>query len=298
MQYWSRNSWENASILSEPVECDVLYLDNLFLKGSFDVCLAKVEGYLDEIKRKSFPRQWNKAEPSYTNETDRLIILAIQCHYEMGSPLEKTRWLFRKTYGEEKYQPPKVFLVWLQLLIKKGLLEEAYAETVNYLRSHVRSLPSLEYKQLVELLIFHCLVPLRKKTQARMFLTVNHTLNPRVKKAFLSALDKVLDSPKKEEISEGKRPITSEANFHKKVKKPKGTNDQVKLSEAPERKTRSSLLSLIRRFLLLKSVRNSIATVACFFCLVWICRALQQRLSKIKVLTEYANLFGLGKSLM
>lgn len=297
MQYWSRNSWENASILSEPVECDVRYLDNLFLKGSFDVCLAKVEGYLDEIKRKSFPRQWNKAEPTYTNETDRLIILAIQCHYEMEVPLEKTRSLFIKTYGEEKYQPPKVFLVWLQLLIKNGLLEEGYAETVDYLRSHVRILPSLEYKQLVELLIFHCLVPLRKKTQARMFLNVNRTLDPRVKKTFLTALEKV-EPPRKEEPRTNNRPSTIEAELPSLVTKPSATNVKVKLSKAQEPRTYFSLLSLIRRFLLLKNVRYSIITLVGFFCITWIYRALQQRLSKFKILTEYANLFGLRKSLV
>jgi len=297
MQYWSRISWENASILSEPVECDVLYLDNLFLKGSFDVCLAKVEGYLDEIKRKSLPRQWSKAEPTYTNETDRLIILAIQCHYEMGEPLEKTRSLFKKTYGAEKCQPPKVFLVWLQLLIKKRLLEEAYAETVEYLRNHVRILPALEYKQLVELLVFHCLVPLRKKTQARMFLNVNRTLDSRVKKAFLSALEKVAEPARKEEPTANNLPSTGEVELPSQATKPAETNDEAKLSEAQEPRANFSLLGLIGRFLLLKNVRNSLVTLVGFFCIVWICRALQQRLSKVKVLSEYANLFGLGKSL-
>jgi len=297
MQYWSRNSRENASILSEPVECDVQYLDNLFLKGSFEACLAKVEGYLDEIKRKSFPRQWNKTEPSYTNETDRLIILAIQCHYEMGVRLEKTRSLFKKTYGEEKKQPPKVFLVWLQLLIKKARLEEAYAETVEYLRSHVRVLPALEYKQLVELLIFHCLVPLRKKTQARMFLNVNRTLDSRVKSAFLSALDKVSEPNRKEETTANK-PLTSrETELPSQASKPTETKEEAKLSEAEEPRANFSLQSLIGRFLLFKNVRNSIVSLIGFFCVVWICRALQQRLSKVKALTEFANLFGLGKNL-
>lgn len=297
MQYWSRNSWENASILSEPVECDVQYLDNLFLKGSFEACLAKVEGYLDEIKRKSFPRQWNKTEPSYTNETDRLIILAIQCHYEMGVQLGKTRSLFKKTYGEEKKQPPKVFLVWLQLLIKKARLEEAYAETVEYLRSHVRVLPALEYKQLVELLIFHCLVPLRKKTQARMFLNVNRTLDSRVKSAFLSALDKVSEPYRKEETIANKPLTSKEKELPSQVPKPAKTEEEAKLSEAQESRGNFSLQSLIGRFLLFKNVRNSIVSLIGFLCVVWICRALQQRLSKVKALTEYANLFGLRKNL-
>jgi len=297
MQYWSRKSWENASILSEPVECDVRYLDNLFLKGSFDVCLAKVEGYLDEIKRKSCPRQWNKAEPTFTNETDRLIILAIQCHYEMKVPLEKTRSLFRKTYGEEKYQPPKVFLVWLQLLIKKGLLEEGFAETVEYLRSHVRILPSLEYKQLVELLIFHILVPLKKKTQARIFLNVNRTLDPQVKKTYLKALEKV-EPWRKKEPKTNNPPSTIEADQPSQATKPSVTNVEVKHSEAQEPRTDFSLLSLIRKILLLKNAKYPIITLVGFVCFTWIFRTLQQRLSKSKTLTEYAKLFGLRKSMM
>jgi len=297
MQYWSRNSWENASILSEPVECDVRYLDNLFLKGSFDVCLAKVEGYLDEIKRKSCPRQWNKAEPTYTNETDRLIILAIQCHYEMKVPLEKTRSLFRKTYGEEKYQPPKVFLVWLQLLIKKSLLEEGFAETVEYLRSHVKILPSLEYKQLVELLIFHILVPLKKKTQARIFLNVNRTLDPQVKKTYLQALEEV-EPWQKEEPKTNSPPSTIDTELPSQATKPSVTNVKVKLTEAQEPRTNFSLLSLIRRILLLKNAKYPIITLIGFVCFTWIFRTLQQRLSKSKTLTEYAKLFGLRKSMM
>jgi len=297
MQYWTRNSRENASILSEPVECDVRWLDNLFLKGSFDVCLAKVEGYLDEIKRKSCPRQWNKAEPTYTNETDRLIILAIQCHYEMKVPLQKTRLLFRKTYGEEKYQPPKVFLVWLQLLIKKGLLEEGYAQTVKYLRSHVKILPSLEYKQLVELLIFHCLVPLRKKTQARLFLRVNRTLDPRVKKTFMKALDEVKPLTAHKPWTNN-RSSRIEAELPSQVTKPSVTNVQkADLSKAQEPRTNFSLLSLIRRFLLSKNVNNSIITLVGLFCVAWLCRALHHKLSKFKILTEYANLFGLRNKL-
>lgn len=276
-------------MLSEPVECDVPYLERLFLKGNFEVCLAKLEGYLNEIKRKSCPRQWTKAAPKFTNETDRLIILAIQCHYEMRVPLKRTRSLLTKTYGDQRYQPPKIFLVWLQLLNKKGLLDEGYSSTIKYLRGHVRILPPLEYKQLVELLVFHCLIPLGKKVQARMFLTVNHTLQPGVKKAFLSALEKVIKPPLKEKL-----PIHKELPTI--MEKRPRNNVKVRLNPVQETRTYKSLSSLVFRFLLQKNVRKVIVTSIVFFCIAWIYRILQRALSKVKKLTAYANLFGLGKS--
>jgi len=284
-------------VLSEPVECDVPYLDTLFLKGKFDVCLAKVEGYLDEIKRKSCPRQWTKAEPTYTNETDSLIILAIQCHYEMELPLDKIRSLFTKTYGQERYLPPKVFLVWLQLLIKKGLVEEGYTETVKYLRSHVKIIPSSKYKQLVELLIFHCLVPLKKKTQARMFLTVNRTLDPPVKKAFLKALDKKPELTSTD-LTTSKLPSVQETSVKKEPQadiRIEETKRRVEVAKEP--KPQSFLMGLLNRFFLLKKINKLVALIG-FLCTVWVCRWIQSRLSKVKRLSEYAQLFGLGKSLI
>lgn len=289
MEYWNRNTWENASVLSEPVECDVPYLERLFLKGNFDVCLAKLEGYLNEIKRKSCPRQWTKAAPTFTNETDRLIILAIQCYYEMREPVKRTRSLLTKTYGEQRYWPPKIFLVWLQLLIKKGLLDEGYSSTIKYLRCHVRIPPKVEYKQLVELLVFHCLVPLGKKKQAKTFLTVNHTLERKVKNAFLNALEKAIEPSRKKTM-----PVRRELPTI--LEKLPSNSVKVKLNPVHETRTRKSLLSLLYRFLLHKDVRKAILTSIAFFCIAWTYRVLKQRLSKVNKLTVYASLFGLRKS--